>query len=78
MIAEMRTPKGKKNLSEALTLGFAGPGFGGDKRIAFGAPMTSARSIASLFEMKEDDETQENNPPADESSDEVEETDETY
>jgi len=69
MIAEMRKASGsKKGLSEALTLGFAGPGFGGDKRVAFAAPLTSARSIASLFEMAEDNETgrAENDEPNDE------------
>jgi len=39
-----------KSLTEAMTtLGFAGPGFGGEGP-AFGTPMTSARKLASIKE----------------------------
>ena len=37
----------KKSLSEAITMGFAGFGFGGTSPV-LGGPMTSARSIASF------------------------------
>lgn len=37
----------KKSLSEAITMGFAGLGFGGTSPV-LGGPMTSARSIASF------------------------------
>ena len=39
-----------KSLTEAMTtMSFAGPGFGG-KSLVLGAPMTSAKKLASLFE----------------------------
>ena len=38
-----------RSLTEAIAMGFAGPGFGG-KSFALGGPMTSARSFASLKE----------------------------
>lgn len=43
-----------KSLTEAMaTLGFLGPGFGGNKAIMLGAPMTSASRFASLHEEDE-------------------------
>jgi hypothetical protein len=44
-----------KSLTEAMaTLGFLGPGFGGNNAFVLGGPMTSASRIASL---REEDET---------------------
>lgn len=48
----------KKSLTEAITLGFAGIGFGG-KNPVLGGPMTSAKRFASLEESMEEEKKSE-------------------
>jgi hypothetical protein len=59
----------KKSLTEAITLGFMGLGFGGKSPI-LGGPMTSASRFASLDEVLEEEEAAGKEPEPTEEADE--------
>jgi hypothetical protein len=78
-----------KSLTEAMvTLGFLGPGFGGNNAFVLGGPMTSASKIASLHEedeghdlpygYSEEDEVGTYKGLAETEEDETDEGDESY
>lgn len=68
-------PRQKKSLTEAITMGFAGFGFGG-KSPVLGGPMTSASRFASLYEADGVEDEEGTLGEADE-LDEMDELDET-
>lgn len=66
----------KKSLTEAITMGFAGFGFGG-KSPVLGGPMTSASKFASLYESETDSSLDEGESVSDDEGTLTSESDDT-
>lgn len=67
----------RKSLTEAITMGFAGIGFGSNRGV-LGGPMTSASRFASLYESEDaaTDELEEGDASEDEIKKEADDADE--